>query len=165
MTAISMYNASVPNMARMIRNLLAIIAKAEARPDAAALLQARLAPDMHPLMRQLQSVSDTAKFAASRLSGQTAPVFPDAETTYAEIRDRLQKTIDYIESVDPAAINGSEEREIVIKFPNGQLNFSGLVYLNSFAIPNFYFHVTTAYAILRHNGLEIGKMDFLGPPK
>lgn len=164
MTQISMYNASVPLMARAIRNLLAIIAKAEAMPDADKLLEARLAPDMHPLMRQFQSVSDTAKFAAARLSGGTGPSFPDTETTYAEIKDRLQKTIDYIESVDPSTIDGSEDREVILKFPNGQMTFTGHGYLTTFALPNFYFHCTTAYAILRHNGVQLGKMDFLGRP-
>lgn len=165
MTQISMYNASVPALVRAIKNLLAIIAKAEAAPDAAKLLEARLAPDMHPLMRQFQSVSDTAKFAAARLSGGTGPSFPDTETTYDEIKDRLQKTIDYLESVDPSTIDGSEDREIVLKFPNGQLTFTGLGYLNTFVLPNFYFHCTAAYAILRNNGVPLGKMDFLGRPQ
>ncbi|HWA23989.1 MAG TPA: DUF1993 domain-containing protein [Caulobacterales bacterium] len=165
MAAISMYNASMPALVRMMKNLLAIIAKAEAMPDAPKLLEARLAPDMHPLMRQFQSVSDTAKFGAARLAGQTAPAFPDTETTFAEIKDRLQKTIDYVESVDPSAIDGSEEREVVLKFPNGQMNFTGLDYLNTFLLPNFYFHCTTAYAILRNNGVGLGKMDFLGRPE
>jgi hypothetical protein len=164
MTAISMYSASVPALSRMLNNLLAIVTKAEATPEAAKLLEARLAPDMHELTRQFQMLSDSAKNGVARLSGQTAPSMPDTEKTFAEIRERLQKTIDYVKSVDASAIDGSEDREIVLKFPNGEMKFTGLNYLNHFLLPNFYFHCSTAYAILRNQGLAIGKMDFLGRP-
>jgi uncharacterized protein len=165
MTAISMYNTTVPQLARMINNVLAIIAKAEAAPNAAALLEARLAPDMYPLMRQFQIVSDTAKNGIARLAGQTPPAMPDTETTYAQIKDRLQRTIAYIESVPRADIESAEDREVVLKFPNGEMKFTGLSYLNTFLLPNFYFHAMAAYAILRSNGVEVGKMDFLGRPQ
>jgi hypothetical protein len=164
MTAISMYKASVPALTRMLNNLLAIIAKAEAQADSGKLLEARLAPDMHELTRQFQMLSDSAKNGVARLAGQTAPSMPDTEKTFAEIKERLQKTIDYVQGVDPSAIDGSEDREVVLKFPNGEMKFTGLNYLNHFLLPNFYFHCTTAYAILRNQGLAIGKMDFLGRP-
>ncbi len=165
MTAISMYKESVPALVRMMNNLLAIIAKAEAAPEGEKLLQARLAPDMHPLLNQFQMVSDSAKNGVARLSGQTAPSMPDTEKTFAEIKERLRKTIDYVQGVDPSAIDGSEDREVVMKFPNGEMKFTGLHYLNHFLLPNFYFHSTTAYAILRNSGVAIGKMDFLGRPQ
>jgi len=164
MTAISMYNTTVPQLVRMMKNVLAIIAKAEAAPNANALLEARLAPDMYALMRQFQIVSDTAKNGVARIAGQTAPSMPDTETTWAEIKDRLQRTIAYIESVPRADIEGSEDREVVLKFPNGEMKFTGLSYLNTFLLPNFYFHTSMAYAILRNSGVEVGKMDFLGRP-
>jgi hypothetical protein len=161
MTAISMYSASL----RMLNNLLAIITKAEASPEAAKLLEARLAPDMHELTRQFQMLSDSAKNGVARLSGQTPPAMPDTEKTFAELKARLQKTIDFVKSVDASAINGSEDREVVLKFPNGEMKFTGLDYLNHFLLPNFYFHSATAYAILRNQGLPVGKMDFLGRPQ
>jgi hypothetical protein len=165
MTAISMYSASVPALLRMLNNLLAIITKAEASPEAAKLLEARLAPDMHELTRQFQMLSDSAKNGVARLSGQTPPAMPDTEKTFAELKARLQKTIDFVKSVDASAINGSEDREVVLKFPNGEMKFTGLDYLNHFLLPNFYFHSATAYAILRNQGLPVGKMDFLGRPQ
>jgi hypothetical protein len=165
MTAITMYSASVPALLRMLNNLLAIIAKAEATPEAAKLLEARLAPDMHELTRQFQMLSDSAKNGVARLSGQTPPSMPDTEKTFAEIKERLQKTIDYVKSVPASAIDGSEDREVVLKFPNGEMKFTGLTYLNHFLLPNFYFHSATAYAILRNQGLPVGKMDFLGRPQ
>jgi hypothetical protein len=160
-----MYSASVPALLRMLNNLLAIIAKAEATPEAAKLLEARLAPDMHELTRQFQMLSDSAKNGVARLSGQTPPSMPDTEKTFAEIKERLQKTIDYVKSVPDSAIDGSEDREVVLKFPNGEMKFTGLTYLNHFLLPNFYFHSATAYAILRNQGLPVGKMDFLGRPQ
>jgi hypothetical protein len=164
MTAISMYSASVPALLRMLNNLLAIITKAEASPEAAKLLDARLAPDMHELTRQFQMFSDSAKNGVARLAGQTPPAMPDTEKTFAELKARLQKTIDFVKSVDASAIDGSEDREIVLKFPSGEMKFTGLNYLNHFLLPNFYFHCATAYAILRNQGLPVGKMDFLGRP-
>ncbi len=165
MTTISMYNTSVPQLTRMMKNVLAIIAKAEAAPNADKLLEARLATDMYPLLRQFQIISDTAKNGVARLAGQTPPSMPDTETTYAELKDRLQRTIAYVESVPRSEIEGAEDREVVLKFPNGEMKFTGLNYLNTFLLPNFYFHAMAAYAILRNNGVEVGKMDFLGRPQ
>jgi hypothetical protein len=110
-------------------------------------------------------LSDSAKNGVARLSGQTPPAMPDTEKTFAELKARLQKTIDFVKSVDASAINGSEDREVVLKFPNGEMKFTGLDYLNHFLLPNFYFHSATAYAILRNQGLPVGKMDFLGRPQ
>jgi hypothetical protein len=162
-----MHKASAPVFVRTLKNMLAFIEKAEANAatrkfDPEVLLQQRLAPDMAPLVRQFQFASDASKLAVARLAGQTAPSFPDTETTFAEIKERLKKTIEYIESVPASAIDGSEEREVVLKFPSGEMNFKGLGYLTGFALPNFFFHATTAYAILRHNGVDLGKRDFLG---
>ncbi len=148
----------------MLNNLLAIITKAEATPEAAKLLEARLAPDMHELTRQFQMLSDSAINGVARLAAQTPPAMPDTEKTFAELKARLQETSDFVKGVDASAINGSEDREIVLKFPNGEMKFTGLDYLNHFLLPNFYFHCATAYAILRNQGLPVGKMDFLGRP-
>jgi hypothetical protein len=117
---------------------------------------------MLPLSGQIQRASDSAKGAMGRFSGQTPPAMPDTETTIAELRMRIAKTIDYVKSVPAEAIDGSEERDIVLKTPNGEIPFKGLGFLTGFALPNFLFHITTAYAILRHNGVPIGKLDFLG---
>jgi hypothetical protein len=164
---ISMYSASAPIFLRMFDNLLAIMDKAEADAkargyDVSVLIQARLAPDMRPFSTQIQLASDSAKGAMARLSGQQPPSMADTETTMEELRARIRKTVDFINSVSPEAMNGSEERDVVLKTPGGDLPFKGLNYLTGFVLPNFLFHVTTAYAILRHNGVPIGKMDFLG---
>ncbi|ESQ74229.1 DUF1993 family protein [Asticcacaulis sp. AC402] len=164
---IDMYQASVPIMLRSLANLKAILAKAEAwaadknvKED--TVLNARLALDMLPLVKQIQIASDNAKGVAARLGGVDNPSFADDEKTFAELHERLQKTIDFIKSVPAAGFEGSETRELVLKFPNLTMEFTGLAYLTGFAIPNFFFHVTTAYAILRHSGVPIGKPDFLG---
>jgi len=139
----------------------------------AELMQARLAPDMHPLPFQIQTASDTAKGVVARLTGTDAPAMPDTETTFAELKARCAKTVAYLESCDPAAVDAGAEKEIVITFPNGAgVRFDGTTYVTGFAMPNFYFHVTTAYAILRNAGGELGKRDYLaalapymfGPP-
>ena len=163
----TIYDASIPPMTRMIENLLKIIDKAvtqskqkDMAPD--SLLDERLAPDMFPFTRQIQTVSDAAKGCAARLAGITPPSMPDTETTMAELQARLSKTVDFLKSVNASQLAGAEDREIVIKFPQGEMKFTGRDYLTNFALPNFFFHVTTAYAILRHKGFEIGKMDFLG---
>ena len=117
---------------------------------------------MRPLTFQIQTASDTAKGCAARLAGIEAPAMADTETTFPELQQRIAKTIAFLDSVKPAQLAGAEDREIVLKFPNGEMKFSGKDYVTGFALPNFYFHVTTAYAILRHNGIEIGKRDFLG---
>lgn len=130
--------------------------------DVAVLLGARLAPDMFPLTRQVQIASDMAKGMASRLAGQTPPVFEDVETSVAELKARLAKTIAYVESIDDVAFDGAEQREVRVPTRAEELVFGGRDYLVGFALPNFYFHVTAVYLILRHNGVELGKRDFLG---
>jgi len=153
----------------MLRNLSALLDKAQAYCDAkkiepAAVTGARLFPDMYPLTRQVQIACDTAKGAVARLAAVEIPKHEDTEQTFAELKGRIAKTVDFIESVRAEKIDGAEEREIVLKMRSGDRKFTGLQYLLGFAYPNFYFHVTTAYNILRHNGVEIGKMDFVGTP-
>jgi len=165
--AISMYTASAPVFLRMLGNLDRLLEKAEAYAkergfDPNVLVNQRLAPDMLPLASQIQLASDSAKGAMARLSGASPPSMPDTETTIAELRARIAATIDYVKSVPQSAVDGSEDRDVVLKTPNGDIPFKGLGYLTGFALPNFLFHVTTAYAILRHNGVPLGKMDFLG---
>ncbi len=167
--SISMHKASAPVFLHMLGNLDGMLAKAETYAkergfDPNLLVTSRLAPDMRPLSAQIQLASDTSKFAIARLSGGTSPSMPDTETTIAELRERIAKTVDYIKSVPASAVDGSDEREVVLKFPNGEMKFTGLNYLMGFVLPNFLFHVTTAYAILRHNGVPLGKLDFLGSP-
>jgi hypothetical protein len=151
----------------MLRNLSALLDKAQAYCDArkiepAAISGARLYPDMYPLTRQVQIACDTAKGAVARLAAIEIPKHEDTEQTFAELKARIAKTVDFIESVKAGKIDGAEEREIVLKMRAGDRKFTGLHYLLGFAYPNFYFHVTTAYNILRHNGVEIGKTDFIG---
>ncbi|MDH0896747.1 MULTISPECIES: DUF1993 domain-containing protein [unclassified Pseudomonas] len=165
--SLSLYQASVPQFVRMFGNLSAILDKAAAHAEArkidpAVLLDARLAPDMHPLTRQVQIASDAAKGCAARLAGVEVPSFADTESSFAELQARIGRTLEFIGSLTPEQIDSGEGREIVLKVPGSELRFSGPDYLLHFVLPNFYFHVTTAYAILRHNGLEIGKMDYLG---
>ncbi len=167
--AISMYRASVPMFTRMLRNLDAILAKGAAhaeakRIDPAVLAGARLYPDMFPLTRQIQIASDTVKGCAARLAGEQPPSYEDNETTLPELSERIRKTVAFLEGFKPEQIDGTEGKEIVLKMRSGPLTFNGLGYLTDFAIPNFFFHVATAYDILRHNGVEIGKRDFLGGP-
>jgi hypothetical protein len=165
--ALSMYQASAPRFARMLRNLSAILGKAQAHAEAkkldqAALLTFRLFPDMFTMTRQVQIACDQAKGAVARLAGVEAPKHEDTEQTIAELQARIAKTLDYVESLKPAQIDGSEEREVVLKQRAGELKFKGLDYLFNHAYPNFYFHVTTTYAMLRHNGVELAKKDFVG---
>lgn len=165
--SISMYKASAPVFLRMLGNLDQFLAKAEDNAkqrgfDANLLAAQRLAPDMRPLSAQIQLASDSAKGAMARLSGGTPPAMPDTETTIAELRARIAKTIDYVKSVPAEAVDGSEEKDVVLKTPGGDIPFKGLGFLTGFALPNFLFHVTTAYAILRHSGVPLGKLDFLG---
>lgn len=165
--SISMYKASAPVFLRMLGNLDQLLAKAEDNAklrgfDVNLLVTQRLAPDMRPLSAQIQLASDSAKGAMARLSGGTPPSMPDTEATFAELRERIAKTIDYVKSVPAEAIDGSEEKDVVLKTPGGDIPFKGLNFLTAFALPNFLFHVTTAYAILRHSGVPLGKMDFLG---
>ena len=164
---ISMYQASVPYFLHMLGNLKKLLAKGAAHAEAKkfdpmVLFNARLAPDMLPLVRQVQIASDNAKGCAARLAGIDPPKFDDSETTYAQLTERIDKTLAFLKTVKKEQVDGSEGRDIVLKFPNQTFEFKGLGYLTGFAIPNFTFHVVTAYNILRHNGVAIGKSDFLG---
>ncbi|MGH8403286.1 MAG: DUF1993 domain-containing protein, partial [Gammaproteobacteria bacterium] len=163
--SLSMYQASVPVFIRMLNNLSAILKKGEAHAgakkiDTAVFVSARLAPDMFPLVRQIQIATDTVKGCAARLAGVEPPKYEDNEQTYAELYARLDKTIAYLKTVKPAQIDGSEARHIELKVRDKTLVLNGQDYLLERVYPNFFFHVTTAYAILRHNGVEIGKGDF-----
>lgn len=165
---ISMYQASIPVFIFELENLLKILDKGAAfaeskKIDPLILTSARLAPDMFPLSRQIQIATDGVKGCAARLSGTDNPVFEDTETTFPELRERIEKTIAFIKTVTPAQIDGTEGKAILVKGRTRDRNFNGLDYLMRYVIPNFYFHATTAYAILRHNGVEVGKNDFLGP--
>lgn len=164
-----MYQASAPRFANMLRNLSALIDKAEAhcaakKIDPLALTTYRLYPDMFPFTRQVQIACDTAKGAVARLAGAEIPKHEDTEQTFAELKARIAKTIEFVESVPAAKIDGSEEKEIVLAMRSGERRFKGMQYLLGHAYPNFYFHVTTAYNILRHNGVEVGKGDYIGKP-
>ncbi|MGA7180757.1 MAG: DUF1993 domain-containing protein [Thiobacillaceae bacterium] len=166
---ISMYQTSVPIFIRMLRSLDAILGKAaafaEARKiDPVLMLNSRLYPDMFPLSRQIQIASDTAKGAAARLAGMEPPQYEDTEVNFDHLRARLQKTIAYLESFKPEQINGSEARTVTLNHHGEEVRYAGLNYLLESVLPNFFFHVTTAYDILRHYGLEIGKKDYLGVP-
>lgn len=162
----SIHEASAPVLVCALTNLSAMIDKAlAAGVSEAALLEARLAPDMHPFPRQIQMASDSAKGAIARLTGTEVPAMPDTETTVAELKERIAKTIAYVTSLDAAAFAGSEDREVVLTFPGNSMTFTGAQFLTGFALPNFYFHVAMAYALLRANGAPIGKMDFLGGPR
>lgn len=164
----SLYEASAPVFVASLTNMRAWLDKAAAEGDGAALIEARLAEDMRPLPAQFQMASDSAKNCIARLAGIEAPAMADEEASFAELRERCDKTIAFIDSVDPAVINAGEDREVTIRFPNGMgYNWIGRDYLTGFALPNFFFHVTTAYAILRAAGISLGKPDFLqhlGPP-
>lgn len=164
---LSMYQAFIPPALHGFGTLSAILAKAEQHAEANkispdVLLQARLYPDMFPLVRQVQIATDVVKGGAARLAGIEVPSFPDTESSFAELQARIEKTVSFLKSISPAQIDGSESKAIALKVGGNELSFDGQAYLLSFVLPNFYFHTTTAYAILRHNGLAIGKMDFLG---
>jgi uncharacterized protein len=165
---ISMYQASIPVFVRALRSLKQILKKGETHAeaqgyDAGVLLQARLYPDMLPLLRQVQIATDLAKNAAARLAGVEALRFEDSENEYAELYARLDRAIEYLGTFTAEQIDGSEGRPIKVPTRNrGDLEFDGRGYLFGFAAPNVYFHVTTAYAILRHNGVPLGKPDYLG---
>jgi len=162
-----MYVSSVPPIIRSLTNLRSILEKAVAyaeakKIDPSVLINARLYPDMFPLSRQVQIATDVAKGAVSRLAGLEPPKYEDNESTFPEFLSRLDKTIALLESFKPEQIDGSEDKTIILPMHDRTVNFKGLPYLLDFVLPNVYFHVTTAYAILRHNGVEIGKKDFLG---
>ncbi len=165
---LSMYQASIPVFITGLKNLSRVLAKGaanaeERKIDPAVLLGSRLAPDMFPLARQVQITSDTVKAFAARIAGIEVPSYPDTETTFAELEARIQKTIAFLETITPAQIDGSEEKEVgVPSRSEPDRKFKGQFYLLNWALPNLYFHITTAYAILRHNGVPVGKKDYLG---
>lgn len=158
----SPYQSSVPVFIATLTNLKAWLDKAAAEGDEAALMEARLAPDMYPLPKQIQLVSDSAKGCGARLAGVEAPAMADTEASFAELKERCDRTIAFLEGLDPAAVDAGITREIEFKFPRGGgMKFDGATYLNGFVLPNVYFHTSIAYAILRANGVNLGKMDFL----
>lgn len=166
--SISIYDMSAPVFINALTDMRAWLDKASGTKSETELLEARLAPDMRPLSAQFQMASDSAKGAMARLSGAEAPAMADTEASFDELRARCNRTIAFIKSVDPAKLAEAAEREVILKFPNGMgFRFTGQQFLSGFALPNFFFHVTTAYAILRAAGVPLGKQDFLqhlGPP-
>ncbi|MFC7397070.1 DUF1993 family protein [Chelatococcus sp. GCM10030263] len=165
--SLTMYEASIPVFIRYLGNLSALLEKAEAHAkelsfDPANFVESRLIADMDPLRSQIQRASDSAKGCGARLAGVDIPSFPDTEKTLSELQERITKTVDFLKSIKPADIDGSADREVILKMRRGPVNFTGRSYLFNFALPNFLFHVTTAYAILRANGVKIGKLDYLG---
>ena len=166
---ISMYQASAPRFVNILGNLSTILDKAQAHVDAKKLDQASLAgfrlfPDMLPLTKQVQIACDTAKGLVARLAGVEIPVFEDNESTLADLKARIAKTIAFIQTIKPEQIDGTEDKDIVIKRGEKETHYKGMQFLLGHAVPNVYFHVTTTYNILRHNGVEIGKRDYLGNP-
>jgi hypothetical protein len=167
---LSMYEASVPVFVRMLNNLTAIVEKGAAHAEGkkiepAVLINSRLYPDMLPFSKQIQIATDTAKGCVARLAGQEPVKFEDNEASFPELLARIRKTIDYLNTFSKSQIDGTEEKTITLQMRTGPLTFAGMPYLLYFAHPNFYFHVTTAHDILRHCGVELGKMDFLGKPE
>jgi len=167
MTTFSIYSASIPVFKQILNSLHNILDKAETHAadkkiDPAALLQFRLFPDMLPFTRQVQIACDFAKGAAARLGGLDVPSYDDKEATFAELKERIQKTLAYIDSVPQDAIEGSETRAITTGSGEKTKHFTGQTYLFHYALPHFFFHATTAYDILRHNGLDVGKKDYIG---
>ena len=165
----TLYDASIPVFLRGFGQLSGILDKAVAHAevkkiDPSVFINARLAPDMYTLAGQIQTASDAAKFAGARLAGVEAPSFPDDEKSFDELQQRIAKTVAFLKGIDPSAIVGQEGREIVLKRQTGDIHLTGATYLQGLALPNFYFHIVTAYDILRHNGVEIGKSDYLGKP-
>lgn len=165
--SISMYQASVPVLTRMLNNLAAILEKAAAhceakKIDPAALINFRLYPDMFAFGKQVQVACDHAKNAAARLAGTDAPEFANDEKTFPELIGRVLKTVEYLERFRPEQIDGTEDKDVVIKRGETVVTYKGQDFLLNRALPNFFFHVTTAYDILRHNGVELGKRDYLG---
>lgn len=165
---VSMYRLSVPVFVRGLKVLSTLLEKAEAyaganKIETNVLINARLAPDMLSLIGQIQRASDTSKNALGRLTETDAPSFPDTEATLEDLKSRIDKTITYLNSIKEADLKGSESREVSLNVGNLKVAFTGENYLLEFALPNFFFHVTTAYDILRHDGVEIGKRDYLGP--
>ena len=165
---LSMYQASAPVFLRTLAALSVILDKAAAHAmqrkiEPSVLLGTRLFPDMFPLVRQVQLAADFAKGPAARLAGIEVPKFADTETTFDELKARIAKTVEFVKTLKPGQIDGSEDRDITIPIGGQPQSFKGQPYLLHFALPNFFFHATTAYDILRHCGVEVGKRDFLGP--
>ena len=165
--SLSMYQASIPPFIRMLNNLAVILEKASAhcevrKIDPAALINFRLYPDMFALGKQVQVACDHAKNGAARLAGEEGPAFDNSEKTFPELIERVLKTVAYLEGFQPEQIDGTEEKDVVLRRGETVNTYKGLDYLVNRALPNFYFHVTTAYDILRHNGVELGKRDYLG---
>jgi uncharacterized protein len=165
--SISMYQVLIPSSIHALHNLINILQKTadhalakKVAPD--VFIDARLFPDMFPLARQVQIASDTAKGAAARLAGMEPPSYEDDETTFTALIERVQKTIRYLETFTPDQIDGSEERTVTLRMRSGTATFQGMPYLLSFVLPNLYFHISTAYAIARHGGVDLGKQDYLG---
>jgi hypothetical protein len=166
MTKLSMYGITAPVFISRLKSLSAFLTKAEQQAkakgyDPNVLLNDRLAPDMFTLTRQVQIAADHAKGCMARLAGHTPEAIEDTETSFAQLQARIAKVIGIVEGYTEAQLEGSETRDITVKIPNSELKFKGLDYVNTWAMPNFYFHITMAYAILRHNGIELGKLDFL----
>ncbi|MBN9581112.1 MAG: DUF1993 domain-containing protein [Afipia sp.] len=166
---ISMYQASVPRLANTLGNLSNILDKAQAHIDAkriavSALMEWRLFPDMFPFSKQVQIACDKSRSVVARLAGMNVPVYKDDEKTLAELKLRISKTIAFIQSVPPEQIDGTEDKNVVLPVSGKETHYKGLQLLLGHSMPNVYFHTTTAYNILRHNGVEIGKRDFLGDP-
>lgn len=164
-----MYQASVPRLANTLGNLSNILDKAQAHIDAkriavSALMEWRLFPDMFPFSKQVQIVCDKSRSVVARLAGMNVPVYKDDEKTLAELKLRISKTIAFIQSVPPEQIDGTEDKNVVLPVSGKETHYKGLQLLLGHSMPNVYFHTTTAYNILRHNGVEIGKRDFLGDP-
>jgi len=165
--SLTMYQASIPAFVRMLDNLSNILDKAAAHAEAkkiapAIFINARLAPDMFPLSRQVQIATDMVKGCAARLAGIEVPSYEDNEATFEELQARVAKTVAFLKSIRAEQIDGSEERDITVKFGSREFKFLGQAYLVDFVIPNFHFHLTSTYGILRHNGVDIGKMDYIG---
>jgi hypothetical protein len=165
--ALSMYDLSVPVFSRGLGQLTHLLEKSLAHAkandiDPATLVDARLAPDMLTLVGQIQRASDASKLGVARIAGITAPSFPDEEKTYEDLLARIEKTQAFLATVDRTMVDGQEERQVTIKSREGEAHFTAQRYLLQFALPNFFFHVTTAYGVLRHKGMPIGKMDYLG---
>jgi hypothetical protein len=165
--SLSMYQASIPVFVRQLGNLSSILKKGEAFAELKKIgpevfINDRLAPDMYPLSRQVQIACDMAKGGAARLAGKEVPSFEDNEKTFAELQARIAKTVEFLKSFTVNQIDGSEERKITLKIGGHEMSFQGQPYLLNFVLPNLYFHITTTYAILRHNGVDLSKRDFIG---
>jgi hypothetical protein len=165
--SMSMYDASIPVFIHVLANLTAILDKGQAHArargiDPAVLVGARLAPDMFPLSRQVQIATDVVKGFAARMTGAEPPNWPDTEATFDELIARVGKAVDYLGSVEPSRLEGTSDRTVSFAIRGEPVSFQGLAYLQKFVLPNLYFHTAITYAILRHNGVELGKRDFLG---